>query len=197
MDNAILTGLGLAFPAGLNAYLPLLILALADRFSGRVTLDRPYDILSSGWGIAVLVVLLTVEIVVDKIPGIDHANDLVQSAIRPASGAVMMMSVTHYKNDMNPVIAMLIGLFAAGAVHAVKATARPAITITTGGVGNPVVSIVEDAVAALTSITAILVPILALILFFLSGAFLLWLMRRIGRFVAALIRPSQPNNLRR
>ncbi|MEA2524915.1 MAG: hypothetical protein QOF73_2142, partial [Thermomicrobiales bacterium] len=36
MENAVLTGLGLAPSAGLNAYIPLLIFALADRFTDRV-----------------------------------------------------------------------------------------------------------------------------------------------------------------
>ncbi|MDQ3780544.1 MAG: DUF4126 domain-containing protein, partial [Chloroflexota bacterium] len=47
MESALLTSLGLAAPAGLNAYLPLLILALADRFSNAITLNEPYDLLGS------------------------------------------------------------------------------------------------------------------------------------------------------
>ena len=47
MENAILTGIGLAAPAGLNAYIPLLVLALADRVTTRITLTAPYDALSS------------------------------------------------------------------------------------------------------------------------------------------------------
>ncbi len=60
MENALLTSLGLAAPAGLNAYLPLLILALADRFSNPITLNAPYDLLGSSWGILIITVLLTV-----------------------------------------------------------------------------------------------------------------------------------------
>jgi uncharacterized protein (DUF1015 family) len=47
VETAILTGIGLAAPAGLNAYIPLLALALADRATTRVTLHAPYDVLSS------------------------------------------------------------------------------------------------------------------------------------------------------
>ena len=152
MASALLTGLGLAAPAGLNAYLPLLILALADRFSDAVTLAPPYDFLSSNWGIAILIVLLTIELVVDKVPGLDHANDLIQSAIRPAAGAVLAMAATSDVAAINPVLALLLGLVAAGSVHAAKATSRPAITLTTGGLGNPLVSVGEDALAAVTSL---------------------------------------------
>jgi len=68
VETAILTGLGLAAPAGLNAYIPLLALALADRATTLVTLEAPYDALSSNLGIAILIVLLTIEVAVDKIP---------------------------------------------------------------------------------------------------------------------------------
>lgn len=194
MENAVLTGLGLAPPAGLNAYIPLLTLALADRFSNRVTLDRPYDFISSIPGIAILLLLLTIEIVADKIPGIDHANDLIQSAIRPAAGAYLMMATTHHNDALNPLVAMILGLLLAAGVHGVKATARPAITVSTGGLGNPFVSMVEDGVAALTSIMAILVPIVAIVLILLGALLLWWFYRKIRGFTSFLARSHKPRN---
>ena len=86
METAILTGIGLAAPAGLNAYIPLLVLALADRATTRVTLTAPYDILSSNLGLAILIVLLTVEVAVDKIPGVDRrCNPFLQNRPKPSS----------------------------------------------------------------------------------------------------------------
>jgi len=64
VEYPFLTGLGLAAPAGLNAYLPLLIVALVDRFSTKIDLDSPFDFLGSNWGIVILTVLVTVEVVV-------------------------------------------------------------------------------------------------------------------------------------
>jgi len=159
VEYPFLTGLGLAAPAGLNAYLPLLIAALVDRFSSRIDLDRPFDFLSSTWGIVILTGLVTVEVVVDKIPGIDHLNDLFQSVVRPASGAFLMMAANSDGGGLNPVGAMVIGLVIAGAVHAVKAISRPAVTVTTGGLGNPLVSLAEDGIAVLTAMTAVLLPL--------------------------------------
>lgn len=178
MENAFLTGIGLAAPAGLNAYLPLLLLALADRITNRVALDQPYDFLSSGWGIAVITFLLTIEVIADKIPGIDHANDLIQSAIRPASGATLMMASTSEGSSLNPVLAMIVGLVAAGSVHAAKATSRPAITLGTGGLGNPLVSLVEDGIALIIGLVAILAPVLVLVPLVAFFALLLYGYRR-------------------
>ena len=197
MDSAILTGLGLAAPAGLNAYLPLLVLALADRISDSVTLDRPYDFLSSTWGIVIITLLLTVEVVVDKVPGLDHANDLLGSVIRPAAGGVLAMAATADTAALNPVVAMVLGLLVAGSVHAAKATTRPAVTVATGGLGNPLVSMVEDAAAAMTAIAAIFVPFLALALLIVFAGFFVWTLRRARRLKLRLLPRPQSTTLRR
>ena len=69
-------------------------------------------------------------------------------------------------------------LLLAGGVHAVKATARPAITTTTAGVGNPIVSVAEDILAAIVSVLSVLIPVLAAIILLISLATLAWLWRR-------------------
>ena len=190
VEYPFLSGLGLAAPAGLNAYLPLLILALADRFSDQVTLDRPYDFLSSTWGIAILVLLVSIEVIVDKIPGVDHANDLIQSVVRPAAGAFLMMAANSDQGPLNPVIAMIVGLVAAGSVHAVKAIVRPAVTISTGGLGNPLVSIAEDGLAAITSLTAILAPLVVPLFLLLFVVLVLWSVRTVRRMAARAGKPG-------
>jgi uncharacterized membrane protein len=77
----LLTGLGLAMPAGLNAYIPLLAVALANRYTGLIHLAEPYDVISSPIAILVITILLVIEVFADKIPLVDHVNDLVQSAM--------------------------------------------------------------------------------------------------------------------
>ncbi len=161
MLAAFLTGLGLAVPAGLNAYIPLLVVALANRFTGGIDLDSPYDLISSNAGIGIVILLLTIEIFVDKVPGIDHLNDLIQSAIRPPAGAALMMAATS-STSLSPVIALIAGLACAAAVHAVKSASRPMVTMTTGGMGNPIISMGEDGLAAATSVIAIVAPYIAI-----------------------------------
>jgi hypothetical protein len=81
--EAMLGGLGLAGAAGLNAYIPLPLLALAGRF-GRAELGTPCDALSSDLGLGILAALLAVEVLADKVPGVNHANDLITTLVRPA-----------------------------------------------------------------------------------------------------------------
>ncbi len=181
METAILTGIGLAAPAGLNAYIPLLVLALADRATTRVTLQSPYDVLSSNLGIAILIVLLTVEVTVDKIPGVDHVNDLIQSFVRPAAGAIAAVAATGGVVTINPAIMVLVGVVLAGSVNAVKVTTRPAVTLGTGGILNPVVSLAEDALAVLASLAAIFLPSLVILFLALFAVSSILLLRRVRR----------------
>jgi hypothetical protein len=181
METAILTGIGLAAPAGLNAYIPLLALALADRATTQVTLNAPYDVLSSNLGIAILVVLLTVEVAVDKIPGVDHVNDLIQSFVRPAAGAIAAVAATGGVVTVNPAVMVLVGVVLAGSVNLVKVTTRPAVTIGTAGIFNPVVSVAEDVVAVLASIAAIFMPVLVILFLALFAVSSILLLRRVRR----------------
>jgi hypothetical protein len=92
-----------------------------------------------------------------------------------------MMAVINDNSSLNPVVGLIIGLLIAVGVHSVKALSRPQITLTTGGIGNPIVSLLEDGIAGLISVLAILVPIAALILLVFSGAFLIWSYRSVQR----------------
>jgi hypothetical protein len=181
VETAILTGLGLAAPAGLNAYIPLLALALADRATTRVTLQAPYDVLSSNLGIAILIVLLTIEVAVDKVPGIDHLNDIVQSFVRPAAGAIAALAATTGVVAINPAVMVLLGVVLAGSVNAVKVTTRPAMTVGTGGILNPFVSMAEDAVAIAASAIAIFVPFLVILVLAMFALSSILLVRRFRR----------------
>lgn len=169
----VFTAFGLATAAGLNAYLPLLIVALMARFTDLITLAPPWDALTSPWVIGLLAVLLAIEIVADKVPAVDHANDVIQTVVRPAAGAILFAANGNVISDMTPVLALILGILAAGSVHAAKATFRPVVTATTGGLGNPVVSTVEDIVSAALTFLAILVPVLTFVLL-LALIFLVW-----------------------
>jgi hypothetical protein len=173
-----LTGVLLAAAAGLNAFLPILGLALADRFTDYVNLPQPYDIISSVGGIAILLVLVTIELVADKIPRVDHINDLINSPIRPAAGMFLMMAAVSGQGEIDVVVAMFIGLVVAAAVHVYKSVNRTRITIATNGLANPMVSIVEDAIAGMTTLLAIVFPWVGLAFAIPAGIGLSWIYRK-------------------
>jgi glucan phosphoethanolaminetransferase (alkaline phosphatase superfamily) len=179
----IFSAFGLSASAGLNAYIPLLIVGLLARYTDTIKLTPPWDTLTNPWVLLVLAVLLLVEIVADKIPAVNHANDVVQSFIRPVAGAIVFAASSHIITNVNPVIALICGLFVAGAVHSAKALAiRPAVTVTTGGTATPVVSTAEDVIATVLSIIAILIPVVLGALICVAAAWIIWMIwRRINR----------------
>jgi hypothetical protein len=162
--SGIAGAIGLSTSAGLNAYLPLLVVGLVARYTNLITLNGPWDVLTNGWVLAILAVLLLVEMTVDKIPGVDTLNDIVQTAGRPIAGAILFAAGSGIAGELHPVPAFLAGLLIAGGVHAAKAIARPMVTGITGGMGNWLVSLLEDLAALLLAVLAILVPLLLLVL---------------------------------
>ncbi len=177
----IFSAFGLSASAGLNAYLPLLIVAICAKI-GVFHLNEPFDVMTSWWVIGVLVVLLLIEVLVDKIPAVDTANDIINTVIRPAAGAILFAASADIVTDLSPVLSVVLGILVAGSVHAVKATARPAVTASTGGVGNPIVSTIEDLISAVTALVSVLLPWLVLLIATMGIVmFLRWRLRRAER----------------
>ena len=174
----IFSAFGLSASAGLNAYIPLLVIALLGRYTDLITLQPPWDALTGLWVIGLLVLLSAVEFFADKIPAVNHLNDLIQTVVRPAAGAIVFASSAHVLTETHPALSLAAGLLVAGGVHTVKAAAvRPAITATTGGTGNVFVSVAEDIISTVLSILAVVVPVIvaAIILLFTAWVFrILW-----------------------
>lgn len=179
----IFSAFGLSASAGLNAYIPLLVVALLGKFTHLITLSSPWDTLESWWVIGVLLVLSVVEFFADKVPAVNHVNDIIQTVVRPVAGAVVFAASAQVITNIHPILAMIMGLFVAGAVHTVKSLAvRPAITATTGGVGNVPASIAEDILSTVLSIIAAVTPVLIAVILVLGAALIVWwIWRRINR----------------
>jgi len=184
--EGIFSAFGLSASAGLNAYIPLLIVSLLAKFTNLIKLDDPWSALSSWWIIGLLVLLSIVEFFADKIPAVNHANDVIQTIVRPAAGAIVFAASADAITEIHPVLSLAAGLLVAGTVHIAKAGAlRPAVTATTGGTGNVAVSILEDIVSTILSIMAVLVPVVLGVLIVMFGAWVIWyIWRRENRKLA-------------
>jgi hypothetical protein len=181
--TGVFTAFGLSASAGLNAYIPLLIVGLLGHYTNLIKLTSPWDTLASPWIILLLCVLVIIEMLADKVPAVNHINDLIQTFIRPAAGAVAFAASANVITDVSPVLSLAAGLLVAGTVHVAKAGAiRPMVTATTGGIGNVPVSIAEDVVSTVLSILAIVLPILVGTILIVVAAFIVyWLYRRSNR----------------
>jgi hypothetical protein len=177
--SGVFAAFGLSASAGLNAYLPLLVISLLGRFTELFTLKPPWDALTSWWVIGVLVILSVIEFFADKFPAVNHINDVVMTFVRPTAGAIAFAASANVITDVSPVLALIAGLFIAGGVHVAKtAVVRPAVTATTAGMGNVPVSIAEDVIAAVISVLSIVVPVVIASLLIVITSFIVFRMWR-------------------
>ena len=186
-----LTGFGLATSAGLNAYIPMLLMGLLARFTSLVNLPHGWTWLENGWVMAIVAVLLGVEIVADKVPALDSINDTVQTFVRPASGGIVFGSGTAAQTAAvsDPAefarsgqwVPVVIGVVTALVVHLTKTAVRPAANVATAGVAAPVLSTIEDFTSVGLVFIAILVPALVLVVLAALAWGAIWLLRRRGR----------------
>lgn len=175
----IFTAFGLSASAGLNAYIPLMIVAFLARFTNLINLSPPWDTLTDWWVIGLLVILSIVEFFADKAPAVNHINDLIQSFVRPAAGAILFAASAQIVTEVNPVLSIVLGILVAGGVNTVKSLAvRPAVTVTTGAAGNVPVSMAEDIVSTILSIIAIVLPVLIVSVIIVITALIIWLLWR-------------------
>lgn len=198
---AALTGSGLAAAAGLNAYIPFMLVALLARTTDVIVLPHDYAWVQSNAAIGIGAVLLFTELVLDKIPVVDHLNDLAATAIRPTVGGLIFSATTSAQNldnsswmRHNPWVGVILGAILAGITHVTKASARPVINVGTVGTGAPVVSTLEDITSLGLSLIAVFAPVLVIVVLLLMAwaiyAIARWLVRRRRRQNAGAVAPA-------
>lgn len=158
--SGLLSSLGLSSAAGLNAYIPLVLVGLMQHF-GLVHLAQPFDLLGNLWLLLAVTVIGALDFVGDKIPGIDSAIHTFGGILNAAAGAVLFASNTHLIGHIDPNVSLLIGFLTAGTVQAGRTVVRPAATVTTAGLGNPAISLAEDGASMTMSLLAIFAPVVA------------------------------------
>ena len=186
---AALTGMGLSAAAGLNAYIPFLVVALIARFTDYITLPVGYEWIQSSWAIGIGAALLLAELILDKIPAVDTINDTIQTFIRPSMGGLIFAATTaaaQLDNSTwmkeNPWVSVVLGVLISGLVHAGKMAARPVINLGTVGTGAPVVSTVEDVGSLGLSLIALIAPVLVIVCLALLAWVLIWMWLRVRRW---------------
>lgn len=175
--------IALAACAGLRAWLPLLLAGGLARV-GWLELGPTFGFVSSNKALALLALATVIEIAGDKIPAIDHSLDALSTVLRPAAGALLAASVLGRVWD--PLTAWVLGVVVGGGTalipHAAKSGLRLATTTLTGGLANPLVSLIEDLATLALFVLAVLAPLVVCALLFGT----LWLLAR------RLVRRARP-----
>lgn len=179
-------GIALAACAGLRAWLPLFLASLLAR-TGWLDLGPSFQFLASNKALLLFAVATFIEIVGDKVPMVDHALDAIGTPLRPAAGALLAASVMGQVSD--PLTALVLGTAvgapAALVPHAAKTALRAASTTFTGGLANPILSLIEDGASFVLFVLAVLVPLVVVGLLALTLLLITRRLRHLSSVAAA------------
>lgn len=182
MIASLLTSAGLGLGAGINAYATLLVFGLVARWQPAIFHDDLARFFAMTPVLIVVGILYLIEFAADKVPTVDHLWDVIHTLIRPAAGALVAWAAVSDKIPHGAVI--LASVIAGGAAlgsHLTKATVRGASTLSTAGLGNPVLSLLEDVFAFVNAVIAIFLPWLVILMLFAMGMLFLVVYRRMRR----------------
>jgi len=167
---AVLTGISLSACTGFRAFLPPFLVGLFLRFgpetSPVVTAVMGLSFLKSTPVLLALGVAVVVEFLGDKIPWFDHVLDMIQAPVKMIIAWMMTYALLPANGDYAWIaflLAMVLGGGTSLTVHVGKAGIRAGSTATTGGVANPVLSLLEEIVALVGTVIALALPVLALL----------------------------------
>jgi hypothetical protein len=183
---SIMIGVALSATCGFRVFVPLLAVNIGTRAldadgQPRIELAGGFDWLSSDIALMVFLVATLFEIGGYYIPWIDNLLDTIASPASIVAGTVITAS---FVTGMDPWLQWLLGVIAgggaAGAVQATTVVARAGSTVTTGGLGNPIVASVETSGAFLGSALSIVAVEFAIAVFvlLLGGGVWIWWRRR-------------------
>lgn len=190
--SATLSAFGLALACGLNATFPLVLIGLLGRV-GLITLAPPFDALETNVALVCLAALMAVEVIGDKVPGVDHLLHAVMFPVSVAAGAILFATQTHAIAQADPgsgiVMSLVLGGGTAAVTHLARATVRPLTHVALIG---PFVSLAEDVYAGSLTLSALflpaLVPVIILALLACLLGLLIFLFKAAWNLVEAALR---------
>jgi len=161
---SIVLGVGLAAATGFRVFLPMLVASVAA-YTGHLPLDESFAWLGTPSAMTMLAVAALVEILAYYIPGVDNMLDTLATPAAFVAGTVLSAAVM---TDLPPMVkwtaAVIAGGGVAGLTQGATAMLRAKSTVFTGGLGNAVIATVELVGSLLTSLLAVVAPILAIAL---------------------------------
>jgi hypothetical protein len=178
--EALLLTYSLSGAAGIRSSLAMLAVSIGVH-SGYLHPDPSMAWVGSWWLITLSLAGSLVEFCGDKVPVLDHGLHVIHLALAPLVGGIIGM--TGHQGD--PALDVMLGILGGGnalLLHSARAGLRGVLSFATVGMANPVISIVEDVVAAAIILIAILAPVATALALLLAT---IWLVKRVKRMVVA------------
>ena len=164
---SILIGLGLAAACGFRVFVPLLIMSLASRAGvGQLVLGPNFAWIGSTPALLTFSAATILEIAGYYIPWVDNLLDTIATPTAVIAG--ILVTASAMTTDVSPFLKWTLAVVAGGgttaAFQGITSVTRHISSFTTGGLGNPVLATAEAGGAAMLSVLAITLPVIAFLL---------------------------------
>ncbi|MGH7729470.1 MAG: DUF4126 domain-containing protein [Vulcanimicrobiaceae bacterium] len=170
--------------SGIRPFIVLALAALAMHF-GYLHPSHPFQWLGSSGATAVLTGLAVLEFLADKVPYVDHALHAVHFTVAPVVAAILVGTFAQAGTgggiDGGTALLMVLGALNALGVHGGVTAVRAVSTASTGGLGNPLVSIAEDVLAVAGMLGAFALPVVTALVALAFSLAAFWVVRRLWR----------------
>jgi len=190
VSTAALAG-GLSWASGIRLYMTLFIAGAAG-YMDWVTLPPALEVLESPWVLSVTGILLVVEFLADKFPGVDSAWDALQTFIRIPAGAILSAAAFAEMDPAWVMVAGLLGGTVAAGTHFTKAGSRAMINASPEPVSNWAASTTEDVAVAGGLFAAFFYPWVLLGFLAVFALFVIWLLPKFWRGLQRFYRKMNP-----
>jgi len=174
----------LAWASGIRLYLVIFTVGLAG-YLGYVDLPAGLRVIEHPWVIATAGLMLAMEFLVDKVPGIDSAWDAIHTFIRIPSGALLAAGATGDTLSAFTVAAGLLGGTITAGTHFTKAGGRALLNTSPEPFSNWTASFSEDALVLTGIWFAFAHPLFFLILLVAFLALVIWLLPKVWRGISS------------
>jgi hypothetical protein len=166
METAIslLVGIGLSAACGFRVFVPLLAVSLASH-TGHLSLASGFAWMGSTPALIAFGVATVLEVAGYYVPWVDNFLDGLAGPAAVIAGTLVTASlVTEMSPFLRWSLAVIAGGGMAGLVQGATSIARGASTLSTGGLANPLLATAELGGSVITSLVAILVPAMVVLL---------------------------------
>lgn len=161
---SIFLGIGLAASVGFRVFLPLFALSLAAYFDFW-ELNESWQWIGSLAAVITLGVATLVEIATYYIPFVDNLLDSIAIPLATVAGTAVMVSTVA---DLSPVVTWALAIIAGGGTAATIKTASGATrltsTVSTAGLGNPLVTTIETGSSIVMTLMSLFLPFVGFVM---------------------------------
>jgi len=164
---SIFLAIGLSAACGFRIFIPPLTYGLLYK-AELVQLDTSWNWIGNDWVVAVLFIAAIIEIFGNLIPWVDNLLDILATPTSIMAGTILSAScLSDFSPGLQWILSVISGVLITGGFQLTTISLRGMSSVFTGGLINPIFSIIEDLISFGITLTIIFSPIIGIIVILL------------------------------